>query len=136
MSKVFFDTNILVYLWDKRYPKKQARSRELVRTEFSHGAPCVSVQVLQEFFTTVTKKLGVAPVRAKEIISDFRTFETVLTDPGDVLSAIDASIDWQISFWDALIITAARKANCAVVYSEDLNGGQRYGSVRVINPFA
>jgi len=59
----------------------------------------------------------------------------LLIDLDDINRAIDGSVVWQVSFWDALILTSARKAHCAVLYSEDLSDGQAYDTVRVINPF-
>ena len=79
--------------------------------------------------------MAVDPLQAKRILHTFRHMETVLIDREDIVRAIDGSVIWQISFWDALILTAASKARCSIVYSEDLNDGQAYGDVRVVNPF-
>ena len=84
---------------------------------------------------TATRKMGVEPLQAKRIIHTFRQMETVLIDPEDISRAIDGSDIWQIPFWDALILAAARKARCSVLYSEELNDGQVYDTVRVVNPF-
>lgn len=135
MNKVFLDTNVLAYACDASLPVKRAKARDLLKA-FAHGVPpCVSTQVLQEFFVTVTRKMGVEPMQAKRIIHSFRHMETVLIDTEDIHRAIDGSVIWQVSFWDALILTSARKARCTVLYSEDLNPSQVYDTIRVVNPF-
>ena len=135
MPKVFLDTNVLAYACDADQPAKRDKARDLLKSIPRNVPPCVSTQVLQEFFVTVTRKMGVEPMLAKRIIHSFRHMETVLIDPEDISRAIDGSVIWQVSFWDALIVTSARKAHCTVLYSEDLNDGQAYDTIRVINPF-
>jgi predicted nucleic acid-binding protein len=135
VHKVFLDTNVLAYACDDDQPVKRDKARALLRSASSKTPPCVSTQVLQEFYVTVTRKMGVEPMQAKRIIHSFRHMETVLIDADDISHAIDGSVIWQVSFWDALILTSARKARCAAVYTEDLNDGQVYDTVRVVNPF-
>lgn len=135
MPKVFLDTNVLAYACDADQCTKRDRARSLLKEISLDMPPCISTQVLQEFFVTVTRKMGVDPLQAKRILHSFRHMETVLIDTEDINRAIDGSVIWQISFWDALILTSARKARCTLLYSEDLNDGQVYDSVRVINPF-
>jgi len=135
VPKVFLDTNVLAYACDADQSAKRAKARNLLKAVSRDMPPCVSTQVLQEFFVTVTRKMGVEPLQAKRIIHSFRHMETVLIDPDDINRAIDGSVVWQVSFWDALILTSARKAHCAVLYSEDFSEGQTYDTVRVINPF-
>jgi predicted nucleic acid-binding protein len=96
----------------------------------------VSTQVLQEYYVAATRKLGIDPLTAKAVVSSLRSFETVTVEAGDIDRAIDGSVVWRTSFWDALIVTAAEKASCSVLFSEDLNAGQLYQGVEVINPFA
>jgi predicted nucleic acid-binding protein len=135
VPKVFLDTNVLAYACDADQPVKRDKARALLKEIAKDMPPCVSTQVMQEFFVTVTRKMGVAPLQAKRIIHSFRHMETVLVDMDDINRAIDGSVIWQISFWDALILTSARKAHCTVLYSEDLSDGQVYDTVRVVNPF-
>ncbi len=135
MPKIFLDTNVLAYACDADQPAKREKARALLKAISHDMLPCVSTQVLQEFFVTVTRKMGVDPMHAKRIIHSFRHMETVLIDPEDINRAIDGCVIWQVSFWDALILTSARKAHCAVLYSEDLSDGQSYDTVRVVNPF-
>jgi predicted nucleic acid-binding protein len=136
MSKAFLDTNVLAYACDQDTPAKRDAARALLRQVASGVAPCISTQVLQEFYVVATGKLSIAPLQAKDIIRSFRRFEVVTIDADDVERAVDGNILWQVSFWDALIIVAAQKARCEVLYSEDLNAGQAFDSLRVVNPFA
>ena len=135
MTKSFLDTNVLAYACDDGQPAKRDSARVLLKELARTSPPCVSTQVLQEFYVTVTRKMGVEPLQAKRILHTFRHLETVLIDADDIDRAIDGSIAWQVSFWDALVLTSARKARCSVVYSEDFKDGQIYDSVRVCNPF-
>ena len=135
MSKAFLDTNVLVYASDMDQPAKQAAARALMRQCSQDIPPCISTQVVQEFYVTTTRKLGIAPLKAKDIIHSFRHMEIVVIDIDDINRAIEGNILWQVSFWDALIVVAAQKARCDVLYSEDLNHGQMFDSLKVCNPF-
>lgn len=135
MPKVFLDTNVLVYACDRDNPEKQAKARSLIQRHARGDSPCISTQVLQEFYVAATRKLGIEPLQAKAIMATFQHFETALVDRDDIHRAIDGNILLQISFWDALIIATAHKLRCDVVYSEDLNHGQTYNGLLVQNPF-
>ncbi|MCI0411784.1 PIN domain-containing protein [bacterium] len=135
MSKVFVDTNILIYsLYSKdRKRKQQARSK---LKELERGNPGVlSTQVLQEFYVVATRRMGVDPLLVKRIVRKLENFETVTVGTRLIHEAIDCSITNEISFWDSLIVVAAQSAKCEVLWTEDLNSGQMIGDVRIINPF-
>jgi predicted nucleic acid-binding protein len=134
-GKAFLDTNILVYAADQSELRKRQAARDLINRLTEKGTPCISTQVAQEFFVTLTRKMGVAPLAARDLVLGLKGFEQVSVDFEDIQTAIDGHILWQISFWDALILTAAKKAQCTVLYSEDRNDGQTFGGVRVVNPF-
>ena len=136
MAKSFLDTNVLVYACDQDTPAKKAMAQALLRDRPPDESLCISTQVLQEFYVATTRKLDVEPLRAKDLMRSFRHMEIAQIDPDDINRAIDGSFIWQISFWDALILVAAIKLRCTIVYSEDLNPGQEFESVRIINPFA
>ena len=136
MSKVFLDTNVLVYASDRDEPEKRRRARALLRATADEGNGVISTQVVQEFFVTATRKLAIDPLRAKAIVATLRRMELIEVTLEDISQAIDGVVLWQVAFWDALILSAAGRASCSVVYSEDLNAGQRYGGVEVKNPFA
>ena len=136
MPKVFLDTNVLVYAGDRDTPGKRRVARELLSRVASEGGGVISTQVVQEFFVSATRKLAVDPLKAKAIVATFRPLELVVVTLEDINSAIDGVVLWQVSFRDALILTAAARASCSVIYSEDLNHGQLYDGVEVRNPFA
>ena len=134
MSKVFIDTNILIYSIDGSYPKKREKCRALLKSLGGETLGVISTQVMQEFFVVATKKLGLDPLVVKNILSGFARFETVLITQNMVFEAIDISIIKRLSFWDALIVAAAESANCSVVWTEDLNSGQTIRGLKIINP--
>lgn len=134
-GKVFFDTNVLVYAQDLDAPHKRERSRQLMAEVAAVGCGVISTQVLQEYYVTATRKLGVAPLAAKSVVQSFRMLEIVQLSPDLIEQAIDRSVLSQLSFWDALIVAASAASGCTTIYSEDLNAGQAIGGVRVVNPF-
>ncbi len=135
MAKVFLDTNILVYASDRDERQKRRRARALLRETAADGNGVISTQVVQEFFVAATRKLSIEALEAKAIVVTLHPLELMEVGLEDINRAIDGVVLWQVSFWDALILTVAERANCSVVYSEDLNSGQRYGGVEVRNPF-
>lgn len=135
-ARVFFDTNILVYAavgTGKDEPKRK-RALELIDAQDF----ATSAQVLQEFFVTVVKK-AVRPLSAAqaiEWIEEWIAFPCQVIDHQLVRIAIEVAERYAISYWDAAIIAAAEAQGAHTVYSEDLNDGQRYGGVQVVNPFS
>ena len=134
-GKVFLDTNVLVYAQDQDAPKKRKRSRDLIAAVVASGTGVISTQVLQEFYVTATRKMGVAPLAAKTVVQSFRIFEVLQISPELIEQAIDRSVLSQLSFWDALIVSASASSGCTTIYSEDLNAGQLIDGVRIVNPF-
>ncbi len=134
-ARCFADTNILVYSVDESAAAKHETARRILDQGRLESRAIISTQVLQEFYTAAIRKLGFAPVRARDLTLLWTGFEVVRIDPEDVLAAIDCSILNRLAFWDGLIITAARKANCQTLWTEDLNHGQIIQGVRVVNPF-
>lgn len=131
----FLDTNIIVYAAAGRGPDewKRIRAFELLEpAEFG-----LSGQVLQEFYVTVTTKARVK-LGAREAAEwvDRLSFRPV-AQIGDsiVKEAISLSVRYQISYWDAALIAAARSLDTRLLYTEDLNHGQFYADVQVVNPF-
>jgi predicted nucleic acid-binding protein len=131
----FLDTNVLVYTDDVRFPEKRDRASQLFKKARLSGKGVVSLQVLQEYFVTVTKKLGVPVEPAKSKVDLFSRPVVVSFEARDVLEAIDLKETCKISFWDALILRAAKKAGCAVLYSEDMNAGAKLAGIEIVNPF-
>ena len=133
MSKVFIDTNILVYCMDQANPEKKNRCRKLLKT-LSPTQGVISTQVMQEFYVASTRKLNVEPLIAKDILRYFTKFEVVVITPLMIMDAIDCSIINRISFWDSLIVIAAESAKCEKIWTEDLNHGQIIRGIHIENP--
>ena len=134
MSRVFLDTNILIYAMDHSDKRKNNTALKLMaRHDRSNGA-AISTQVIQEFFVVSTGKLKLDPLYAKQAISQF-DFDIINIDMDLINGAIDIHQEFQISFWDSLIIVSALKAGSDKIYSEDLHHHQRIRSVVIENPF-
>lgn len=137
MSVEFCDTNVVVYAYDTTAGAKHDRARELLKQLWTAGVGATSIQVLQELFVTLTRKITrpLDTQTARGIVSDLSNWPVVRPTQSDVIAAIDATTRWQISFWDAMIVTAAQRANASVLWSEDLNTNQTFDTVVVRNPF-
>jgi predicted nucleic acid-binding protein len=136
VSKIFIDTNIFVYSIDQKEALKKDRAREILKKVIDSHQAVISTQVVKEFYVVATTKLKADQFIVKNIIHNFRNMEVVNNDIELIEQAIDISVISQLSFWDSLIIAAAEKANCEYVFSEDLNAGQTYRGVMVVDPFA
>jgi predicted nucleic acid-binding protein len=134
-DRAFLDTNVFVYLFDRDAPAKQQRAREIVSDV---GAEAVlSTQVLQEFYVSVTRKLArpLTPADAEGAVRDLALLEVVVVDVPIVKRAVTLSRADALSFWDALIVEAARAHGCTRLLSEDLQDGRAFGDLHVENPF-
>jgi predicted nucleic acid-binding protein len=135
-AKVFFDTNVLVYaaVGTGKDESKRKRALDLIQSE-DFGT---SAQVLQEFFVTVVRKAlrPLSAAQALEWIEQWAAFPCQPIDRELVQIAVGLSERFTISYWDAAILAAAEALGSRIVYSEDLNDGQQYGEVRVVNPFS
>lgn len=133
----FVDTNVLVYAHDASAGTKHARAAELIKELWNSGTGCLSIQVLQEFYVSVTRKVPkpLDGATAAQLVSDLAQWTVHVPDVGDVVAAVEVHQRNAISFWDAMIIRSAAALGCAIVWSEDLNSGQVYQDVRVVNPF-
>src|ERR1700682_5045634 len=128
-ARSFFDTNVLVYADDKATPAKQRRALELVAEHRRAGTGVVSMQVLQEYFVTVTRKLSVDARIARRKVELLSEFDVAAPEVADILAAIDLHRLHGFSFWDALILRAAKQAGCSVVLSEDLREAREIDGV-------
>ena len=133
----FVDTNVLIYAHDTSAGPKHARARELLEELWRTGEGCLSIQVLQEFYVTVTHKVArpLTSQAAAQIIADLSVWQVHRPDAGSVLDAIHLRDAHDLSFWDAMIVTSAMQLGCQVLWSEDLSAGQRYGPVTLRSPF-
>jgi predicted nucleic acid-binding protein len=136
MNKItFFDTNVLLYMFDRRDIVKRRQAANAFRQHFQAGTLVISTQVIQEFYFAVTRKLSLLPGRAKQLIGDLCDLRVVTIGTANILRAVDMSQRFKLSFWDGLILAAAEEAEARVLFTEDLNHGQTYVGIRVVNPF-
>jgi predicted nucleic acid-binding protein len=132
---IFFDTNLFLYAASQAPEDRANRgiaSQLIADTEY-----VISTQVLQEFIAASLskKRLGISETDLEETIDLLTHGAVVQISPPMVRHALTLRRRYQISYWDAAILTAAAEAGCQTLYTEDLNHGQIYGSVKVINPF-
>ncbi len=134
-ARSFFDTNILVYTDDKSAPTRQRRALDLVAAHRRAGTGAVSMQVLQEYFVAVTRKLGVDPRVARRKVELLAEFDVAVPEVADILAAIDLHRLHGFPFWDCLIIRSAKQSGCRVLLTEDLQESREVDGVRIANPF-
>ena len=136
-DKVFLDTNILVYAYDESESEKQTTAQALLTRGIEREEAVLSTQVLSEFFVVVTRRIK-APLsanQAEQVIDLLSILPVVEVDLKLVKRAVSVHGELQISYWDSLIVSAAERAGCTKIQSEDLNAGQVYLGARVENPF-
>ena len=134
---VFVDTNVLVYRHDSRDQAKQARAEAWYQHVWRQRLGRLSVQVLQELYSTLTRKL--APrfdvLEARSLVRDLAAWRPVVVDLNILERAWRLEVRYSLSWWDALIVAAAQARDCRVLLTEDLQHGQTFGTVQVIDPF-
>jgi predicted nucleic acid-binding protein len=136
MEAVFFDTNVLVYCADPRDAAKQAQARRAVAEASRRGQAVVSTQVLIELFNVLARKLGATPAVAARQVAAYQVWRVVENDLALVNDAMGWSLRSGLTIFDAMIVAAAQRARATTLLSEDLNAGQRFDGVQVVNPFA
>jgi predicted nucleic acid-binding protein len=137
-DRYFLDTNIFVYSQDERYPEKAKTATKLIRDASLHRVGVVSYQVVQEFFNVVLRKAN-PPMRHDDaqqyLATVFRPLLAVHSSAALISEAIRIEGRHRLSWYDSLIVAAAIEAKCEILYSEDLQHGQRFGDLIVKNPF-
>ncbi len=131
----FLDTNVLVYTDDQTSPEKRDAALDLIARCRRAGSGVLSTQVLQEYFVSVTRKLGVSPEVARSKLILFGKLHVVVPGVDDIVAAIDLHRLHGLSLWDALIVRAAVSSGCGRLYSEDLQPGRRFEGCEIVNPF-
>lgn len=131
----FVDTNILIYAFDTTAGDKRIAASELIARLWQDRTGCVSLQVLQEFYVTATRKLALAPEQAALQVSRLGRWRVHRPSVEDVMAAIELHRCHSVSFWDGSILRSAQASQCSVLWSEDLSSGQRWGNLEVRNPF-
>ena len=137
MSRSFFDTNVLLYLFDNSVPAKKGRAQEIFYEEVEAGRAVLSTQVLQEFYVNATRKLAepLSAEVAEAQVRDFARLPLVRADETMILGAIRRHRSMSFSFWDALVVEAALRAGADRLLTEDLQHGQNIEDLAVENPF-
>jgi predicted nucleic acid-binding protein len=133
-NPVFVDTNILVYAHDKDAGAKHLIAKAKVESLWDRPIfPSISVQVLQEFYVNLVRK-KVKASDAREAVMNYLEWDVIDNDRALLLEGMRLQERWDLSFWDALIVAAAKRAKAKELWSEDLNPGQNYEGVVLINP--
>lgn len=137
-AREFVDANVLVYALDSSAGAKQALAARLITRLWESGTGCLSVQVLQEFFVTVTRKVAkpLSSADAADRVREFAAWKIFSPTAEDVLAAIALHRQARIGFWDAMVVQAAAELACDVLWTEDLSDGQLVRGVRVRDPFS
>jgi predicted nucleic acid-binding protein len=138
MSVEFCDTNVLAYAYDTRMPTKRDIALGIVTRLWAEENGALSIQVMQELFMALTRKMAppLSSSEARDVIRELAEWQVYAPKSGDLLEAIDRAARWQVSFWDAMILTAAREVAAETLWTEDLNDGHVYDGVTVRNPFS
>jgi predicted nucleic acid-binding protein len=131
----FFDTNVLIYADDSSAPAKQRRALDVIAEHRRARTGVLSLQVLQEYFVTVTRKLHVNARVARRKVELLAELDVVVPELADVLAAIDLHRLHELSFWDALILRTAKQGGCSVLLSENMHDAGQIEGIRIINPF-
>jgi predicted nucleic acid-binding protein len=135
-DKTFVDTNVLIYAHDVDAPAKRRIANHLLDELWEDRTGVLSVQVLQEFYVNVTRKIArpLAKASARQVVNAYAVWAVGVT-PAEVASAFRIEDEARIGFWDALIVACALKSGAGRIVSEDLNAGQRISGIRIENPF-
>jgi predicted nucleic acid-binding protein len=138
IDKTFVDTNILVYARDASCPAKQKIAYDLLGGLWRNRSGRLSVQVCNEYYVTVTRKLkpGLNETDAWRDLELYEAWDPLPMDVRTLRKAREVQLRYALSWWDALIIASAYFSECCLVVSEDLNPGQDYFGIRIVNPFA
>lgn len=135
--RTFIDTNVLVYAHDTDAGDKHTRAKTLLAGLWESRTGCLSTQVLQEFYSVVTRKFKPAMPRpkARAIVAAYGEWCEVATEPQLIVAASRLEEEHTLSFWDALIVQAALRTGAERLVSEDLQDGRRFGALTIANPF-
>jgi predicted nucleic acid-binding protein len=135
--RTFFDSGVLVYLFDADAPGKQERIRALLREEAAEGRVVLSTQVLQEFFVAVTREMAVPlpPETAERALSDLARLPVVPVDGTMIRSAAARSRSESMAFWTALAVESALASGAERLFTEELRTGSVVDGLTVVNPF-
>ena len=135
MKSCFIDSNIVVYANDARETGKQTQAIEVIIACMKAKNGVVSIQVLQEYANIALKKLQQPSPIVLRQLKLLEALRVITPSPKAVRRSVEISQSYKISFWDAGIVAAAEEGDCEVIFSEDLNPGQYYAGIEVVDPF-
>ncbi len=136
-GRTFVDTNVLIYAHDVDAKSKHAIANNILRELWSERTGVLSMQVLQEFYVNVTRKIrSPLPKDSARLVVSSYSIWCMETTPAELSVAFRMEDESRIGFWDALIVAAAAKSGAARLLSEDLNPGQKIAGLHIENPFA
>jgi predicted nucleic acid-binding protein len=136
-AKTFVDTNVLIYAHDADAKLKHDKAKSVLRELWGQRTGVLSMQVLQEFYVNVTRKIASPlPKDAARLVVNSYAIWCTETTPAEISAAFRIEDESRIGFWDALIVATAAKCGAARILSEDLNAQQTIAGVRIENPFA
>ncbi|MFO7761595.1 MAG: PIN domain-containing protein [Desulfobia sp.] len=135
-EKLFVDTNILLYAYDKDAGSKHEKANAIIKDLWLSGLGILSIQVLQEFYVNVTRKIPcpISPAQARSVIETYSTWEVVVSNSFTILKVSEIQERYQLSFWDSLIVAAASEADADKILTEDLNHNQVIEGIKIFNP--
>jgi predicted nucleic acid-binding protein len=136
--RVFVDTNVLVYAYDVADEHRHPVAWDLLEQLWASRTGVIGTQVLQEFYVVATRKLRrpLSRAAARRVLATYSTWPVVQVDPTLVLSATVLEEKTVLSFWDALLVEAARRGGATHLLTEDLQSGRPIGGLTIVNPFA
>lgn len=136
--RVFVDANVFVYARDASEKTKQPKAARWIERLWESGEGRVSIQVLQEYYVTVTQKLdpGMSSRQARQDVRNLLSWQPVVSDSGLLESAWELQDRYALSWWDAPVVAAAIRSDCRYLLSEDFQDQASFGQVTVINPFS
>jgi predicted nucleic acid-binding protein len=137
-GRFFLDTNIFVYSFDAASPRKARRASELIESGIATGKGIVSYQVVQEFFNVALRKFShpMSATDAEQYLGTvFRPLLSVHSSTAMFLEGLQLTEQHRLAWYDSLIVAAATQTECELLYSEDLQHGQRFGELQIRNPF-
>jgi len=136
-GKIFVDTNILIYAHNLDAGPKHDTAVTFMEELWEKETGVLSTQVLQEFYVNVTRKIPtpLSPAKARGVIENYLAWQVELNDPQTILLASEIEERYLLSFWDSLIIAAARHGGAIKILTEDLKHGQRIEGIYIENPF-
>ena len=136
-GRAFVDTNVLIYAHDDDAKEKHETARNILDELWRERNGVLSMQVLQEFYVNVTRKIShpISKPSARLVVNSYAIW-CVQTTPEDVAAAFRIEDESKLGFWDALIVASALSSGASRLLSEDMNAGQKFRGLRIENPFA